>query len=183
MKKNKLIGLAGRAGSGKSTIAAELWDEYRFFETSFAGRVKDVVATMFGWDRLDLEDRTFKETVDPKFGITPRTALQKVGQGMKQQFGDDIWVTLWRQVYDELAGSHDVVVSDVRFENEAAEVRRLGGTIVHVLRDDLPQVNGVLNDETERGIEPLFEDEVLDNNSSLEGLYRGVSGLMKGINQ
>lgn len=188
MKRHYLIGLHGLAGSGKNTVANIMWDKCGVFETAFADRLKDVVATMFGWDRLKLEDRDFKEAVDPKFGVSPRQALQRVGQTMKGQFGRYIWVDFWHQVYNELKDAHDVVVSDVRFDgepngtqpDEAQYIRDLGGVIIHIRRDNLDQV-GDKGEVSEKGILVKEGDFVIDNNGTLEELEASVVGILRAM--
>jgi len=44
----------------------------------------------------------------------------------------DIWVRAWEQSLPEDA---DVVVDDVRFPNEVAAIRRLGGDVIRICRD------------------------------------------------
>lgn len=177
--KTKLIGLVGPAGAGKSTIADILWVDHGYFEMAFADRLKDVLSTMFGWERLDLEDRQFKETVDPVWGITPREALQRMGtEAVQTVFGKDFWVRAWRQVYDHISHNHNVVVSDVRFEHEAEAIRALGGQIVHIVGRSLP-VNGVAGHSSERGIAKQDNDYILDNSADLITLEEGVLGLVE----
>ena len=188
MKRRYLIGLYGKAGSGKTTVADMLWDKYGVFETAFADRLKDTVAAMFGWDRLKLENRDFKETVDPRYGVSPRQALQRAGQSAKVQFGPYIWVNFWRQVYNELKDAHDVVVSDVRFDgepdgtqpDEAQYIRDLGGVIIHIRRDNLDQV-GDKGEVSEKGIVVKEGDFVIDNNGTLEELEASVVGILRAM--
>ena len=64
-----IVGLVGFIGSGKGT-AGELLNELGFTSKSFAGPVKDVAASMFGWERALLEgdtdySRNFRETPCP----------------------------------------------------------------------------------------------------------------------
>ncbi len=177
---NKLIGLAGRAGVGKSTVAEMMWLEHQFLEMAFADRLKVVVSAMFGWDRLELDDRAFKEAVDPTWGFTPRTALQLMGtEALQTAFGKDVWVRAWLQVYSEIKDAHDVVVSDVRFEHEAEAIRALGGTVVHILRPDAHPANGVPNHKSESGIIQCWGDYVITNTGTLGDLEEAVLGLVE----
>ena len=49
-----IIGIIGAIGSGKDTIADYLVKNHGFTRLSFAGKVKDVAAIVFGWDRTML---------------------------------------------------------------------------------------------------------------------------------
>ena len=53
-----IVGIAGLIGSGKDTIADYLVNSHGFKRESFAGTLKDAVASVFGWDRILLEGRT-----------------------------------------------------------------------------------------------------------------------------
>ena len=64
-----IIGICGFIGSGKDTAANYFVAQQGFKRDSFAGALKDAVATVFGWDRellegLTPEARAWREQVD-----------------------------------------------------------------------------------------------------------------------
>ena len=100
-----IIGICGLIGSGKGTAADILVDEHGFTKLSFADKLKDGVATIFGWDRAMLEgdtdeSRQWRELKDDfwsnetKMEVTPRLVLQLFGTDcMRNGFDDGIWVS------------------------------------------------------------------------------------------
>lgn len=200
----RIFGIVGAIGSGKDTIGDRLIQNYGFQKTSFAKRVKDVAAAVFGWDREMLEgstkvSREWREVVDEYWGITPRLALQKIGTEMfRNQIDDKVWV---KAVQKEIAQSPDLdyVITDCRFKNEVESIKEMGGTIVYVDRHDKPEwYNRALAafDDPE-GIDAKWladnnihktdwniyglvslADVVIDNKGTLEELYQKVDTLM-----
>ena len=144
-----IIGITGLIGSGKGTVADILVDEHNYIKLSFADKLKDGVATVFGWDRAMLEgdsveSRYWRETVDEFWTketgreITPRLVLQEFGTDcMRNGFYDGIWVSLVKQ---EIINNPETnyVVPDVRFKNEIDVINNLGGKIWNVRRGELP---------------------------------------------
>ena len=173
-----LIGLTGLAGSGKDTAGHFLWDEYGFFCTAFADAVKEAASVIFNTPLDYFHDREKKEEFDPRWGMTRRQLLQKLGtEACRNVFGDDIWIKRWNMVYDELYDSSDVVVTDVRFDNEAEMIRRTGGTIVHIVRDTVTQ--GVLDTHSsENGVTVMDEDYILYNNGTLDELSANIRAVV-----
>ncbi len=143
-----LIGILGRMGSGKGTVADELVEVYGFRQDSFAATLKDITSQIFGWDREMLsgtstESREFREQVDEwwseKLGIpnfTPRLALQLIGTDVfRNNFHKNIWVLSAMRRYQD---GENVVISDCRFPNEVEIIRELGGRIIRVERGETP---------------------------------------------
>lgn len=139
-----IIGLCGLIGSGKGTVADILVTQgYR--KLSFADRLKDGVAAMFGWDRKMLEgdteeSRKWREELDFFWtretggDVTPRLVLQLYGtECMRDGFFDGVWVSLVKQ--ELLKHPNDnFVIPDVRFQNEIKMIQSLGGQIWRVRR-------------------------------------------------
>ena len=143
-----IIGFVGFIGSGKDTAADYLVNFHGFRRDSFASTLKDAVSAVFGWDRVMLEGRTaesraWRETRDDWWSerlgrdITPRWILQHWGTDvLRNHFHDDIWIA---SLEHKLMSSNDnIVISDVRFPNEIAAIRRAGGKIFWICRGDLP---------------------------------------------
>ena len=66
---------------------------------------------------------------------TPRRLMQELGtEWGRRRMGDDFWVDRWREKAAEALAENvaGVVADDVRFENEAAAVRDLGGRVILV---------------------------------------------------
>ena len=143
-----IIGLLGLIGSGKGTIARQLVEEFDFVQLSFAGAVKDAVASIFNWDRDMLEgespeSRVWREQVDAwwsnKLGceITPRKILQEFGTDiMRNNFNENIWLY---NLENKLMNSKNVVISDVRFPNEIDLIMQHGGILMEVKRGMAPE--------------------------------------------
>ena len=139
-----LVGLHGDIGAGKDTVAS-YFVQHGFQKESFASPLKDVTSTIFGWPRALLEgdtvySREWREAPSTwwaqQLGIpdfTPRLAMSVVGtDAFRNRVHKDIWVLAMER---RLALIPDnVVVSDVRYQNEADMIRRLGGTVIEVLR-------------------------------------------------
>jgi hypothetical protein len=141
-----IIGICGEQGSGKSTAGHILVEEYGFYKIAFADTLKDIVAVMFGWKRELLEgdteeSRIWRETVDEWWckhlgiiGFTPRMALQMIGtNAMRDGFHPEIWVSI---VERRLSEYKNVVITDVRFSNEIKMIRKNGGHILRIERDN-----------------------------------------------
>ena len=145
-----IIGICGLIGSGKGTVADFLVEQKGFTKISFADRLKDGVASVFGWNREMLEgntdeSRAWREKVDPYWStetghpITPRLVLQLFGTDcMRNGFYDGIWVSLVKKQLLENPDSN-FVIPDVRFENEAEMIRSIGGKLWRVKRGDDPE--------------------------------------------
>ena len=145
-----IIGICGLIGSGKGTAADILVDEHGFTKLSFADKLKDGVATVFGWDRAMLEGETdksreWREKKDSFWSsetgrtITPRLVLQEFGTDcMRHGFDDGIWVSLVKQ---EIINNPEnkYIVPDVRFANEISIIKDLDGEVWNVRRGDLPE--------------------------------------------
>jgi hypothetical protein len=201
-----IIGICGFIGSGKDTVADYLVNFHEFRRESFANTLKDAVAAVFGWDRIMLEGRTkeareWREQPDQWWSerlgqqITPRWILQYWGTEVcRAGFHDDIWIA---SVENKLRKSGDnVVISDCRFPNEIASIKSAGGKIAWVQRGELPSWHimaakanhgdafaaeklkslGIHASET-AWVGSNF-DYTLDNNGSIDDLYKQIKNLV-----
>lgn len=169
-----LIGIVGPKNSGKDTIADFLCLQYDFHKESFAAPLKEICKQMFLLDNGQLTDHELKETIDERWGMRPREMFQKFGTDIiRTHFGADFWIR-HMEMRIILKPRNRVVVSDVRFENEANWVKRNGGILVRV-RDTTSLSNNNLDQhssETEQlGIQ---EDVLIENNkdAGVNDLYR-----------
>jgi len=145
-----IIGVGGLIGAGKDTVADYLVNLHQFRRESFANSLKDAVASVFGWDRELLEGRTkeareWREQVDPWWSnrlsmptLTPRWILQNWGTEVcRNAFHNDIWIA---SVENKLRTARDdIVISDCRFPNEIAAIKKAGGTVIRVVRGPEPE--------------------------------------------
>lgn len=145
----KVIGLCGLIGNGKGAVS-DILKEEGFTELSFASTLKDVLSIVFDWDRVMLEGKTpesraWREQVDTwwedKLGIdgfTPRYAMQHVGTNLfREHFHKDIWCLALERQIERTTGN--IVISDARFYNELDVIKRVGGKIYSVWREEYPE--------------------------------------------
>lgn len=126
----RLIGLVGYQRAGKTTTAKLLVQEHAYQWTRFAGPLKDMLRQI-GLNDHELDGHLKNEPCALLGGKTPVQVMQTLGTewGRKMVYAD-LWLDTWkRQVDDQLNLGCRVVVDDVRFANEAAAVRDLGGEL------------------------------------------------------
>lgn len=149
-----IIGLSGYKGSGKDTVGKYLVDNYHFERKAFADKIKEATAALFDIDPKVIE--FFKN--DPKrcvgvfaesgfnmggwvpnHGVKPitfRHFLQRLGTEVgREVFGKDFWVD---QVLPlDYLPYENLVITDVRFENEAKRIYNLDGVVWQINRPGL----------------------------------------------
>lgn len=176
----KLIGITGKARSGKDTIAKHLFTQYGFTRIAFADPLKLAAQQMFGLTREQTWNDDLKEQIIPFWGKSPRQIFQLLGtEASKPVFGDDIWVKRWQLTYTMFCNTDHVVVPDVRVDIEADALRALGGVIIEVRRGT-GLVGSTGNHVSERGLSTLPEF-VIDNSGSIEDLHRQVERIVEGM--
>ena len=92
MNNLRLIGLSGKAGSGKTDGAAQyLVEAHGFRAFAFADRLKEVLALAFDFSVEQLHG-ALKEVPDPRFGKSPRYCMQYFGTEVFKRFYAPIWI-------------------------------------------------------------------------------------------
>ena len=133
-----IIGLAGKAGSGKSSVAKYLEDiiparlGMQVRRVSFATPLKKMAKDIWGFTNDQVfGDATQKETVDPRHGITPRDAMKLLGQSARHHMGSMVWIdAAMKWIEDCYNGDRRggvtsaFVIDDVRYVNEAEVIKK-----------------------------------------------------------
>lgn len=208
-----IIGVVGFIGSGKGTVGTYLMQNHGFSSTSFAKTLKDATASIFSWPRDLLEgdtqeSREWREKTDQwwskKFGrpVTPRWVLQYIGTDvMRMHFNNNIWI--WSVEKQLLESGKNIVITDVRFENEIEMIKSIGGRIIWVRKGELPE----WYDTAKAANDPLFlhapeahdemeklgihrsewawigceTDAIIHNDGTIEDLHRSVDACLKDL--
>lgn len=171
----KLIGLAGAARSGKDTVAMYLWEHCDVYAVGYADALKAAAAVLLNRteDQMNGFDSFDREAILPEWGFTTRDFLQKLGtECMRDVIRKDFWIN---RVKVEIEGKSQVVVTDVRFENEADFIREQGGHIWHIYRPDPNGLNAEAQAHaSEAGVAMVHGDRVIKNRGTLQDLEKQV---------
>jgi len=181
-----VIGLVGKRGAGKDTVADFLVQNHGFVKLSFAEPLKRVCRELYCLSEEQLHERGLKETTDERWGMSPREIMQVVGTDVvRRQLGDDFWVRhLDARIRALAPGTARVVISDVRFEIEADFVRDAGGFLVRIREPHTAETSAAATrgvdrhpSETEQaGV--AVHHTVFNDKKGLPPLYRSVEDLL-----
>lgn len=173
-----LIGVTGRAGEGKTSIAKHLEKNHGFSILSFSTHLKRAVAPLFDIPMVNLLDPKLKEQIIPRWGKTAREILQIFASGcMRNHFDQDFWVKKLESDFINNSHKH-VVIDDVRFKNEIDFIFKWGnGHLIHVTRPDNPyQIDqNHISEQAAYSGYPIIE---IVNDTTLKELGNKVDDLM-----
>ena len=176
----KIIAFGYKKGVGKSTatkfLSSHLRCEHPEFiikTVSFAAKLKDIAFQLYGWAGLKRgvyyeTHYKEKEIVLPQLELSPRDLWIGVGNKLRE-IRESTWIDYALNVKADI-----IIISDLRFTNEAQAIRKLGGTLVEIHRC-VPQGT----DAAEIDLDNWDSwDCVIDNNSTLNNLNQRVLELL-----
>lgn len=171
-----LIGICGRAGSGKSTIADHLCLSHSFIRQKFASDLKAGIRTAFHLDERHTDGEMKEDPLDVLNGNSTRDVMEWFGEGARQRFGPDIWVkTAMARAARNAKLGHGIVFDDVRNLNEAMAIRNAGGVIVRIFRTG---ADSVPLKESEAGIHLILGDFTYNNTGTMSDLRLWVDAAL-----
>jgi hypothetical protein len=174
---HKIIGVTGRAGSGKDTvhkILDEQFADYPLNRLAFADLLKDSAMASLGLKYQSAN--AFKQSGsirikigDTKFEMSGREYLQRYGaEAHREIFGKDFWIDA---AFERLQKGV-TIVTDVRFDNEAAAIHEFGGMVWKIERpgDEITESQH----SSEQGVSDALIDQFLVNDGTIDDLRTQV---------
>ncbi|MFF9095710.1 hypothetical protein ACF1AX_21600 [Streptomyces sp. NPDC014802] len=185
MSDRLVIGLAGYARSGKNE-AAEALIQYGWTQAAFADKLKDFLYALDPlipghWGAGNLRLRKLVDATGWDYAKTTypevRALLQRAGtEAGRKVLGASVWVDA---LFREHADASALVITDVRFPNEARAVSEQGGVLIRVerpgtgpARDRAGRVH-----ESEVALDGWAFDHTLVNDGSVRDLHLKLYGV------
>ena len=169
-----IIGITGLIASGKSTATEYLVKQHDYQELAFANALKYACMEIFGLDKQQVfGTQKDKETIDTFWKVSPRQLLQIVGsaiRGLGTIFPQltHIWVKrVERNIKKIIETDKKIIVSDVRYSDEAKMILDMGGIIIKIKRLDAEN-NRDLH-ESENQI--IFANYIIYNDTTKKYVY------------
>jgi hypothetical protein len=191
-----VIGLTGRKHAGKDTVANYLCSGHEFARIAIADPLKCAITDIFGIDARDLRSDA-KDKVNADWGVTPRELMQFIGTEMFRtqfgarfpQIGPNVWArALGMQMRAYLQHRESVIVTDVRFPNEARQMRDTASQ--HGARAFIVRIERVCDEgahmpdhdhASERLTQTIAADYVIENNGSLDDLRESTERMYEQV--
>jgi len=162
-----LVGICGAAGCGKDTLAGLLVEEEGYTQYRMADPLKNML-THIGIPLSTWEDHKAKEAVLPWLGKSPRYLAQTLGTEWGRDLIDpDLWTSLAQKNYAECPTN--MVISDIRYPNEAKWLKNMGGVLVRITRKTAHAVDNATHRSENSGV--FDADLTITNDSSETGMY------------
>ena len=181
-----LVGLIGKAMSGKTTTAKVLTMEYGFLKISFADSLKRYV--------INAELATHEDCYVEK-SPGSRKILQRIGTEIfRKQVKDSYWIDIAMNKIDNITEKCpyiNIVIDDIRFPNEVEEIKKHDGFVIKVTRNEnvdseytshtTEPVDGFtdMQHDSERLVDELKYDHLIEAKSGdIKSLQKGIREIM-----
>jgi hypothetical protein len=192
-----IIGIAGKIGVGKTTTSDYLEQKYSFSEYSFAEPIKKI-GLAFGFESHQLYGtQRQKMEVNEHWGVSARHFLQKFGTDIcrdvmptiipDMKFGDSgtPWIRLFEIHVAKLVKENPhacIVISDVRFVNEAEAIQKMGGYVFRIDREEKIETDEkTASHASETELMKINADLILDNSGTKDTLYATLDSVIGNI--
>jgi len=174
-----IIGLSGYATSGKDTVAKILIEDYGYTRIAFADPIREAVyilnpivkdgfrvqglVDVYGWE--------VAKTDYPEI----RRLLQVFGSELgREKFGNNFWVN--QALFGIGNANSKVVITDVRFPNEASAIKMYESA--QVWRITRPGIQPVNTHISETALDSYAFDHTIVNDAGLNDLQQTIKLLL-----
>lgn len=200
-----LIGISGKIGSGKDTVAELIVHHFKGLDSTtytcsevtrpwdvrrFAARLKETVAMLTHTSIANNYTREGKQKVPAGFSYTLGELQQKVGTALREHISDNVWITTTLSDFfdsntNNVKTRPNVIVTDVRYHNEAEAILNLGGILIRV-NGDPTGCRKYDKRDMEHPSETQLDDFagftwVIENDSTIESLTKKVKAVVDQI--
>lgn len=171
---SKIIAFGHKKGVGKNTAAKFLNTALRVAaphltikHVSFAAKLKSIAYQLYAWAGLKpgIYYETHyqeKEIILPELNLSPREIWIQIGNKLRE-----IYPETWIQYVLQGIDADIIIISDLRFQNEALAVRKAGGMLIKIERSNMPQGT----DPAEIDLNNWTDwDGIISNNLTLDDL-------------
>lgn len=182
-----IIGISGKAGSGKDTAAKMLevlyanpdisYEDFanRRYENftdiqivHFADALKETAQVLFRLGEWETNTQEGKKTTINWIGKTVRELLQGIGQGLRDAIDSNLWVKI---LFANTKGWSNYIIADVRYPNEVKAIKERNGILLRIDRKGA----GAGNHNSETALDDYKEWDVhIENNNSIEDLFEAM---------
>lgn len=192
------IAIAGKMGSGKTTVARYLVDKYDYWKHSIADHIKEIAqevrlcntveaAKMISEITNEYYLRIYMDVLrlsEKCAGMSNRWLYQNLGD-LVRCYRKNAWL---EYLYKQIADKPFVVIDDVRFKNEYDFFKEKGFVMVRVecsvAKERLKARDGcidysTLNHKSETELDNAVYDYVIKNDGTFEELYKRVDDLIR----
>jgi hypothetical protein len=179
----KIIGIGHRRRVGKNEganfLLQHINNEHKGTVEiiSFADKLKEMCFDLYG--HYGLKEKEFYEK-NPQYREQPLPIINKSPREIWIEFGNknrEIYSNIWVDyVKNKIPQFDNVIIPDVRWENEGNMIHEIGGYCVKIINPRIPYSN----DPSDCALENWGEwDFVIENNGTLEEFYQKLSDLYK----
>jgi len=165
-----IIGIVGRSRVGKDTTANIIMSclpQYKIIR--LAQPIKDAVSAIYGIPKEVLETDA-KEQYLADYQITPRMAMQEITAHYIKKHGQDFFTKI---AFKKLTENSDVIIPDVRFPYDCAEISKHRGIVIKVVR---PQNN--VHHTVEDTVESCPFDYLIVNDTTIQDLHSKINDII-----
>ena len=187
-----IIGISGKAGSGKDTAAKMLEVLYANPDISyedfankryknfadiqivhFADSLKETAQVLFRIGEWETNTQEGKKTTINWIGKTVRELLQGIGQGLRDAIDPNLWVKI---LFANTEDWSNYIIADVRYPNEVKAIKERNGILLRIDRKGA----GAGNHSSETALDDYKEWDVhIENNGSIEDLFEAMRIFIK----
>ena len=168
-----IIGILGKKGSGKDTMAEYLIQQYQFKQFTYAEPLKKICQELFSLTDDQVNCPHLKELVDERWGKSPRTILQQVGTDLfRKHYDENIWVNILKEKIKLEPKTQNIVVSDIRHQNELDNVTQFENCLI--FRIERPNLENTDTHSTENNIFQYKDIITIKNDSTIENFHKEI---------
>jgi len=143
--KGNIIAICGAKRCGKDVISQYIVDKYGYTKLAFADPLKNIVKSIFDFNDIQVGIDEIncigneKDTIDDKWGISPRQALQFFGTEILQYKIQELLPNinnnfLANKLYNKIENYKNYVISDLRFIHEYEKLKELNMSNLLIIR-------------------------------------------------